>query len=274
MVIERCCRRPLIARTLELRGRIEHAKSVRQDLQDLLARRDSELSAAAAQVENETLLRQKSEAEERRLRGELDQRVAERTGELASAVRELKAEMAERQREADALRELQKRDLAALLDLAPDAIVICDSRMRVFTVNGRALHLFGWVETEVLGRDLTELIAGPDSAARHPELLRSLQRRTSWRGELRSGGNEGLILDVRLSFAPAAGERQASIMLLATDVTASRADQARFVSDQRRESAAVLAGGLADELNNLIAPVLLWRRCSGPNLWQRRICVS
>jgi protein-histidine pros-kinase len=69
-------------------------------------------------------------------------------------------------READARRKLE-RQLAAVLDAAPDAMIVVDSEQRITLINRRTEQLFGYARDELVGLSLEVLI---------PERLREAHR--------------------------------------------------------------------------------------------------
>ena len=91
-------------------------------------------------------------AEEKRVAGELDHRVAERTRELAAANEELKRSEA-------------RKD--AILSSALDCIVTIDHESRITEFNPAAERTFGYRREAVLGRPLAEVIIPPSFRSQH-----------------------------------------------------------------------------------------------------------
>jgi PAS domain S-box-containing protein len=83
--------------------------------------------------------RNRAEVALRELNADLERRVADRT----SALEQHTAALAEQ---------------AALLDLAPDAIVVRDMENRILFWNRGAEAIYGWCEQEALGKDSTDLL--------------------------------------------------------------------------------------------------------------------
>jgi PAS domain S-box-containing protein len=77
----------------------------------------------------------------------------------------LQAELAERGR-LEAEIEQRRLYLESLLASAPDAIVTLDSRHKIAEWNPGAERLFGYTADEVRGRDLDELVTGPEGPTR------------------------------------------------------------------------------------------------------------
>ena len=80
--------------------------------------------------------------EQRRVAGELDERVAQRTGELAAANEALKKEVAERRRAEEALRE-SERESRLIVDNIPGLVALLSAAGEVEVVNRQLLEYFG-----------------------------------------------------------------------------------------------------------------------------------
>ncbi len=85
----------------------------------------------------------------RDVRDDLEERVGQRTADLVARKHELESEIGERQRAEHALREAEQW-LRALIDLAPEAIVVLDPEStRFIEVNDNAIQLFGLDQDEL-----------------------------------------------------------------------------------------------------------------------------
>ncbi len=110
---------------------------------------------------------------QKRLAGELDQRVVQRTAELATANEELKKELAERRLVEERLgqeeRELKRSEVhkAAIVDSALDCIVTIDHEGCITEFNPAAEHTFGYRRDEVLGKHLADAIIPPSFREKH-----------------------------------------------------------------------------------------------------------
>jgi PAS domain S-box-containing protein len=97
--------------------------------------------------------------EQKRVAAELDQRVAQRTKELAAANEKLREEEKELKRS-----EARK---AAILDSALDCIVTIDHEGRITEFNPAAERTFGYRRSEVVGKDLADVIIPPSLQEEH-----------------------------------------------------------------------------------------------------------
>jgi PAS domain S-box-containing protein len=113
-------------------------------------------------------------------RDELELRVAERTGQLAEANATLTREARERQRAEQEALDSEKR-LRAVLDAAPNAVVVIDRTERILDWNAQAEKMFGWSRAEILGRTLHEAVIPPRYRAAHQ---RGLERYLATGGEM------------------------------------------------------------------------------------------
>ncbi len=154
--------------------------------------------------------------------------------------------------------ERRLRDQADILDKAGDAIIATDAAGRITLWNHGAEHTFGWSAAEALGRTEAQLFA----AATRPEsesARRAGEQGQEWRGELRLADRGGKIhmMETRITMLrDAAGQPQGRLSI-ATDVTARRSIEEQFFRAQRLESIGMLAAGIAHDLNNVLAPILL-----------------
>lgn len=148
------------------------------------------------------------------------------------------------------------REQAALLDKARDAIVVRDLAHRILYWNRGAERLFGWTAAEAVGRNGLELQRDGEPAL---EALRQTLETGEWQGELRYGTRNGgeVVVESRWTLVRDAAGQPKSLLLISTDITARRELEAQFLRTQRLESIGTLASGIAHDLNNVLAPILM-----------------
>ena len=149
----------------------------------------------------------------------------------------------------------QVREQAALLDVAHDAIVVKDLDGRILYWNKGAERLYGWTSAEVAGRPSVDVLC--DEPARF-DLARSiLMEGGKWQGEVacRSKAGAEVIVEARWTLVRDAGGAPASILAINTDVTEKKKLESQFLRAQRMEGIGTLAGGIAHDLNNVLAPI-------------------
>ena len=167
-----------------------------------------------------------------------------------------------------ALHNLEARDQvsaqARLLDLARDAILVRDMQDRIVYWNKGAERLYGWTSAEALGRCAGALLRseGAAPAPAQPSLL----AQGEWAGELRQLTKAGqeIVVHSRWTLVLSAAGAPESVLIINTDLTESKKLEAQFLHAQRLESIGQLASGIAHDLNNILAPILL----AGPMLSQ------
>jgi PAS domain S-box-containing protein len=153
--------------------------------------------------------------------------------------------------------ERQLREQASLLDKARDAILVRDLEHTILYWNESAERLYGWSAGDVLGRSVVDILY-PD-AGPFLEAMALLQQAGEWQGELhhvtRSG--EHLVVEARWTLVRDADDAPLRVLSIGTDVTERKRIEAQFLRAQRLESLGTLAGGIAHDLNNVLAPIMM-----------------
>lgn len=154
--------------------------------------------------------------------------------------------------------ERQVNELIGFLDRASDAIIVNDLDGRITFWNQGATRIYGWTAGETYGRHMVELFGG-SALTEIGEAREQLQACGEWRGEVRTRNKAGDVLQVELSATTIrdhAGRPQARLSI-ATDITERRKLEDQFLRAQRLESVGMLATGIAHDLNNVLAPILM-----------------
>lgn len=146
---------------------------------------------------------------------------------------------------------------AALLDAASDAILLMTLGDRILFWNRGAERMFGWQGPEALGHNARELLAL--EAAKFDEANRAVKADGKWQGELAATAKDGrkLLTALRCSVVRDSAGAASSILAILTDITQQKALEAQFLRAQRMESIGTLASGIAHDLNNVLAPLLM-----------------
>jgi len=149
------------------------------------------------------------------------------------------------------------REQAELLDRAQDAILVLDRDGNVTFWNAGAERIYGWPQDEVLGRSFRSLLHDGFDAV--DEALTQVSTGGEWSGELEQRRRDGSMIAVEGRWSLVRDEDGDSYRILAihTDVTERKRLLAQFLRAQRMESIGTLAGGIAHDLNNVLAPILL-----------------
>jgi PAS domain S-box-containing protein len=152
----------------------------------------------------------------------------------------------------------QIRSQAALLDITGDAIFVRDFSDRIIYWNEGAHRLYGWTPAEATGRLTHELL--PDiPSAESAGALEAVQNRDEWAGELKQKSRDGrdLILHSRWTLVREPGGKPKAILIVNSDITEKKQLEAQLLRGQRLESIGTLASGLAHDLNNVLAPIMM-----------------
>jgi PAS domain S-box-containing protein len=162
-------------------------------------------------------------------------------------------DVTERKRE-----EEQLREQAALLDHAQDAIIVRDLGDRVLYWNKSAERIYGWRASEAIGKDIRDLLYTQDPQ-QFEAATRSLVESGEWVGELSHRTKEGkeIIAQSRWTLVPDDAGKPKSVFAIHTDITERKKLEAQFLRAQRMESIGTLASGIAHNLGNVLAPILL-----------------
>jgi PAS domain S-box-containing protein len=149
------------------------------------------------------------------------------------------------------------REQATLLDKAQDAILVRDLNNNILFWNPSAERLYGWTEEEVLGRNIHQALYR-DETSFFAAVAQTLEE-GEWTGVLNQVSKDGmeLIVEGRWTLVRDDQGRPKSILSINTDITERRRLEQQFLRAQRMESIGTLAGGIAHDLNNVLAPIMM-----------------
>jgi PAS domain S-box-containing protein len=158
-------------------------------------------------------------------------------------------------REANAL----LTEKARLLELARDAIIVWDLEGRARYWNKSAESLYGWTAAEVIGLKVAERYCrGPKALDKE---LKAWQAVASgeWNGELRHVSKNGreILVQSRWTLVRDVQGNPQAVLVINTDITERKELEMQFWRAQRMDSIGTLAGGIAHDLNNILAPILM-----------------
>ena len=149
------------------------------------------------------------------------------------------------------------REQAELLDRAQDAILVRDLSSNVVFWNAGAQRMYGFSQEEIARASVRSLLY--DDPQTYDEASRKVLDKGEWMGELTHQTKTGaeICVEGRWSLVRDARGEPYRILEINTDVTERKKLVNQFLRAQRLESIGTLAGGIAHDLNNMLAPILM-----------------
>lgn len=147
---------------------------------------------------------------------------------------------------------------AALLDKAQDAIVVRDLEQNIIFWNKGAERLYGWTAREAIGKNANEILY-KEPPPQLIEAQKTVIEKGEWTGELHQLRKNGKEIIVESLWTLVYGDegKPKSILIINTDITEKKKLEVQFLRAQRMESLGTLTGGIAHDLNNMLAPIMM-----------------
>ncbi len=164
----------------------------------------------------------------------------------------------ERWRAISALQESEER-FRTLVEGAPDGVAILNGA-RIRFLNPLAARMLGLPSSEAgAGRLITDFLHADDQAPARTRIQQLLDtgQRLREAAEYRSRSIEGKELNIEISAIPIEIGGERAVLAFARDVTERKAIQSRLAEAERLTALGVLSAGVAHEINNPLAYVLL-----------------
>lgn len=146
---------------------------------------------------------------------------------------------------------------AALLDKSQNAIMVIDLSHRITYWNKSAERLYGWSAREVQGKRLDQALYRDSSYFESAKA--AVLDRGEWKGEACqvNSGDEAVVVESEWTLVHDDAGTPKSILIVNTDVRERKKIEAQLLRNQRMESIGTLAGGIAHDLNNALAPIMM-----------------
>ncbi len=147
---------------------------------------------------------------------------------------------------------------ASLLDIVPDAIIVCNLNFEIDYWSKGAEQVYGYSAAEAIGQYAQDLSCVGDTlefeAARQTVLSTG-----EWRGEFWKTVKDGkkILVQGRWKLVRNADLEPTAILITNSDITEKRSMQQQLFRAQRLESIGTLASGIAHDLNNILTPIVL-----------------
>ncbi len=187
----------------------------------------------------------------------LESKVEQRTKVLRKTNEHLQTQIWERQRATEALRESEER-YQLLFRENPLPMWVFDLKTQaILAVNEAATQTYGYTEEEMLGMTVRDLHCFEDLPLLQEQFSEPKARIPANGLVSRHRKKDGAIITVEISSRVIMFDGREAKLALANDITEKKKLEAQFLRAQRIEGIGTLATGMAHDLNNILAPILI-----------------
>jgi len=149
--------------------------------------------------------------------------------------------------------------LATAFESAANGILITDRDGNITWANNSLTKITGYSINELIGKNPRIFKSGKQDTAFYENLWNTITAGKVWSGEFINKKKDGTLYNEEITITPMFDENGniTNFIGVKQDVTEKNKMQAQFLRSQRMESIGVLAGGIAHDLNNVIAPIMM-----------------
>ncbi|HEV8537654.1 MAG TPA: PAS domain S-box protein, partial [Bacteroidota bacterium] len=149
-------------------------------------------------------------------------------------------------------------DQGSLIDESMEAIFVQDMQGNIVFFNKTAEKLYG-LKSSATPRLTSVKLLCRNNPARFKAIMESLHKDGRWFGEIRQGTTDGAKINVYSRWQMVGGTdgTPAKIIIFVNDITERKKIESEYLRGQRLESIGMIAGGIAHDLNNVLAPILM-----------------
>ncbi len=163
--------------------------------------------------------------------------------------------------------ERQLREQNEILYNSHDGILIVGLDDKISLWSGGAARIFGVPEDEALGRR-PEDVLGIEDPGVTSRLRMAVERDGFWSGDLRARTRDGrkIVISSRVTLVRDEAGRPRARLNFLVDITEKKELEEKLFHMQRLESIGMLAAGIAHDLNNMLAPIIIAAPLLRPSL--------
>jgi len=155
--------------------------------------------------------------------------------------------------------EASRDRLAMAVEQSAETVLITDTKGTILYVNPVFEKIAGYSREEAIGRNPRMLKSGKHDAEFYRRMWAVLTAGEVWSGHTINKRKDGTLYEEDATISPVrdSAGRVVNYVAVKRDVTEQKRLEAQSLRAQRMESIGTLAGGIAHDLNNVLAPILM-----------------
>ncbi len=164
--------------------------------------------------------------------------------------------------------EMELRMMVRAVEQSPAAILITNHKGEIEFVNPKCVETSGYTFEEVKGRNPRVYQSGEANPETYRQLWAEISAGREWRGEFRNRRKDGTLYweSASISAVRDADGEITHFIAVKENITERKDSEARVLRAQRVESLGHLIGGIAHDLNNILAPIVMCAPLMGEEL--------